>query len=621
MSPSFCGSLHHSEFSQITHNTIRFFPVILFVLSVQFFYAGSSFAQIQLDDDQDPEYYENVVKLYAPSEDAFIALQRVARPFINQHEWKKAVKVFKDYRKLFPDFQNRIDKIIEILEAPEEGIEMINIGGNINSEGKEYVPILAPNMKKLYFTGRNRDDDIGGEDIYYSYYVGFKWIIAKPMGDKINTESNEFINSISADGNILVLFGNYENSLGRGDNFYVEKTAKGWSEIKHFPPPINSQYWDADAFLTANGTEIIFSSERPGGIGTYKPKGEYLHGMEWGNLDLYVCLRDGDGWSKEAINLGPVINTPFTERSPFLHPDGKTLYFSSDGHDGLGKSDVFRSIRLSDTSWTMWSEPVNLGKEINTAEEDWGYKISTDGKYAYFSTISDKGFGDEDIYYINLPKKVRPELDVFTISGKVIDESGNPVDAIIRWEDVDLLREVGVAKTDPATGEYFIALPVGKYYAYYADVTGFYSTIHYMDLTDSNAYKEITANIDLTSVESLMNSGKSIIINNIFFDFDRFELKENSHEALNLLYKFMKDNSDILVEINAYTDDVGSESYNQKLSEKRAQSVVDYLVQKGININRLFPQGFGEANPIASNENETGRALNRRVVFRLRKIE
>jgi outer membrane protein OmpA-like peptidoglycan-associated protein len=578
-----------------------------------------SFSQIQLDDDKDPDYYKNVVRLYAPSEDAFIALQRLARPYINKHEWEKAADVFRKYEPVFPAIKDRIEKIIELLLAPEEGIEMINMGGNINSDGQEYVPILAPDMKKLYFTGRDRDDNIGGEDIYVSYYVNNRWTIARPLSGNINTESNEFINSISADGNTLVLFGNYENSLGRGDNFYVEKTSMGWSEVKHFPPPINSQYWDADAFLTADGTAILFSSERPGGIGPFHKKGDYYHGMEWGNTDIYVCLKEGDGWSKQAINLGPTINTPYTERSPFLHPDGKTLYFSSDGHYGLGKSDVFKSVRLSDTSWTQWSEPVNLGKEINTPEEDWGYKISTDGKYAYFSTVSDKGFGQEDIYYIKLPAKVRPALDVFTISGKVIDESGNPVDATIRWEDVAKLKEVGVARTDPETGEYFIVLPVGKYYAYYADVKGFYSTIHYMDLTDSNAYKEVTANIDLTSVESLKQSGKSIRINNIFFDFDKYDLKEKSYEALNLLYKFMKDNPEILVEINAYTDNVGSERYNQGLSERRAQSVVDYLVQKGININRLYPQGFGEENPIATNDTEEGRALNRRVEFRLRK--
>lgn len=572
-----------------------------------------------VDDDKEPEYYENIIKLYAPSEDAFIALQRLTKKSIDYRNWKKAAKTYEDYKAKFPAFTDRINKIIALLRAPEEGISMINLGGNINSMAQEYVPVLSPDMRKLYFTGRDREDGIGGEDIYASYFIQGRWSIAKPLAGRINTESNEFINSISADGNILVLFGNYENSLGRGDNFYTEKTPTGWSDVMQFPAPINSKWWDADAFLTADGKAIIFSSERPGGIGPYHQKGDYYHGMFWGNTDLYVCLRENDEWSKIAINLGTAINTPYTERSPFLHPDGKTLYFSSDGRYGIGKSDVFKSVRLSDTSWTEWSEPVNLGKEINTSEEDWGYKISTDGKKAYFSTINNMGFGEEDIYYINLPQIAQPDKNVITITGKVIDEKGNPVDAIIKWEDIDQLKEVGTAKTDPATGEYFIALPVGKYYAYFAEVRGYYSTVNYLDLTEVNAYKEIKTDVNLVSVEELKNSGKSIKIENIFFDFGKYDLKEKSYEALNLLYKFMKDNPDIMVEINAYTDNIGSDKYNYTLSENRAGSVVDYLIQKGIEYTRLFPQGFGKENPIAANDTDEGRALNRRVEFRLKK--
>lgn len=594
---------------------------ILLFLSISFFSINQKiiYCQIQVDDGNAPEYYANIVRLYAPSEDAFIALQRLAKPFIDKKEWKKAIKVFEDYRSKFPDMGERFDKIIALMNAPEEGIHMINMGGNINSGGAEYCPVLTPNMKTIYFTGRDREDNIGGEDVYVAYYLSNHWSIAAPLQGKINTESNEFVNSISADGNILVLFGNYEGQLGRGDNFYSEKTPAGWSEVKPFPQPINSKWWDADAFLTADGKAIIFSSERPGGIGAYHQKGDYFHGMYWGNTDLYVCLKEGDGWSKEAINLGPAINTPYTERSPFLHPDGKTLYFSSDGHPGLGKSDVFKSVRLSDTSWTMWSEPVNLGKEINTSEEDWGYKISTDGKTAYFSTVNNMGFGEEDIYYINLPQYAKPEKNVITVTGKVLDEKGKPVDAVIKWEDADRLTEVGVAKTDPATGDYFIALPVGKYYAYFAEVRGYYSTVNYLDLTDVNAFQEIKTDVNLVSVEELKNSGKSIKIENIFFDFGKYDLKEKSYEALNLLYKFMKDNPDIKVEINAYTDNIGSDNFNIHLSENRAASVVNYLVQKGIGQERLFPQGFGKDNPVATNDTDEGRALNRRVEFRLRK--
>lgn len=583
--------------------------------------ANKTFSQkIQVDDGESPEYYANIVKLYAPSEDAFIALQYLAAPSIYKHDWKKAIKVYEDNKFKFPGLEDRINKIIEILSAPDKGIKLYNMGGNINSLGKEYSPVISPDSKRIYFTGRDREDNVGGEDIFISQYVNNRWIISKPLIGKINTESNEYINSISADGNTLVLFGNYLNALGRGDNFYTEKTKNGFSEVQQFPEPINSKWWDADAYLTADGKAIIFSSERPGGVGDYHPKGDYHHGMLWGNTDLYIVLKEADGsWGKTAINLGSVINTPYTERTPFLHPDGKTLYFSSDGHPGLGKADVFKVVRLNDTSWTEWSEPVNLGKEINTPQEDWGYKITTDGKQAFFSTVNDMGFGEEDIYYVELPEEVQPVSDVVTINGKVLDENGNPVEATIKWEDVELKKEVGVAKTDPVTGEYFIALPTGRYYAYYADVKGFYSIVNYLDLTAAKAFEQINTNMSVISIEELQNSGKAIKIENIFFDSGKYDLKEESHEALSLLYRFMHANPEVKVEINAHTDDIGSDHFNQELSEKRASSVVQYLVEIGIEPGRLLPQGFGETQPIGPNSTEEGRALNRRVEFRLRK--
>ncbi len=560
------------------------------------------------------------MKLYAPSEDAFIALQYLASAQIYKRDWKKAIKLYEDNKFKFPGHEDRIDKIIEILSAPDIGIKLFNMGGNVNSLGKEYSPVISPDSKRIFFTGRDREDNIGGEDIFISQYVSNRWIISKPLIGKINTESNEYINSISADGNTLVLFGNYLNALGRGDNFYTEKTKNGFSEVHQYPEPINSKWWDADAYLTADGKAIIFSSERPGGVGDYHPKGDYHHGMYWGNTDLYVVLKESDGsWGKTAINLGPGINTSYTERTPFLHPDGKSLYFSSDGHPGLGKADVFKVVRLNDSSWTEWSEPVNLGKEINTPQEDWGYKITTDGKQAFFSTVNEMGFGEEDIYYVELPEEVQPVSDVVTINGKVLDENGNPVEATIKWEDVELKKEVGVAKTDPVTGEYFIALPTGRYYAYYADVKGFYSIVNYLDLTAAKAFEQINTNMSVISIEELQNSGMAIKIENIFFDSGKFDLKEESHEALSLLYRFMHANPEVKVDINAHTDDIGSDHFNQELSEKRASSVVQYLVQIGIEPGRLLPHGFGEAQPVGSNSTEEGRALNRRVEFRLRK--
>ena len=248
--------------------SIRVFSPRLFLLIGIIFFTPSIFSQkIQVDAGNEPEYYLNIVRLYAPSEDAFIALQYYAAPHIFKKDWEKAIKIYETYSGRFPNIQERLDKIIALLKAPEQKIQLFNMGGNINSLGKEYSPVLSPDMKKLYFTGRDREDNEGGEDVYISYYINNRWIIAVPLSTKINTESNEYINSISADGNILVLFGNYINNMGRGDNFYVEKTNKGWSEINQYPVPINSKWWDADAYLTADGKAMIFSSERPGGIG------------------------------------------------------------------------------------------------------------------------------------------------------------------------------------------------------------------------------------------------------------------------------------------------------------------------------------------------------------------
>ncbi len=590
---------------------------LLIILPIIFF-AGNSISQIQIDEGQDKEYYLNIVKLYAPSEDAFIALQYLAKPFIDKRDWKKAAKVYEDNLRNFKLKEEWIKDVIKILLAQTEGRLMVNLGGNINSLGREYSPVLTPDMRKIYFTGREREDDIGGEDIYISYYNN-RWSISNPLFGKINTESNEYINSISADGNLLLLFGNYLNSLGRGDNFYAERTPIGWSEVKPFPEPINSKFWDADAFITADGNAIVFASERPGNIGEFHQKGNYHHGMYWGNTDLYVVVKEGNGWSKTAINLGDWINTPYTERTPFLHPDGKTLYFSSDGHPGLGKSDVFKSIRLNDSSWTEWSEPINLGKEVNTADEDWGYKITTDGRRAYFSTINDMGFGEEDIYYIDLPEIAKPQSSVVTVVGKVIDENGNPVEALIRWEDFERTKDIGSAKTDPQSGEFLIALPIGKSYAYYAEVKGYYGTVNYLDLTKAESYKEIETTVNLISVEGLISSGKAIKIENIFFDSGKYELKEESFESLSRLFKFLHDNDELVVEINAHTDNIGSDEYNLNLSNNRASSVVNYLVSKGIDATKLIAQGFGESQPVAPNDTDEGRALNRRVEFKLRR--
>jgi len=556
--------------------------------------------------------YDNFIKLNAPGEDAFVAVLRVAAQYVQERQWEKAVDVFKMYSPLFKKMEKRFDKIISMLEAKEEKLILRGLGLGVNSESNEYVPTPSADGMLMYFTGYERSDGFGGEDIFFSNLINNEWQKAENLGSKLNSKTNEAIVSVSADGNKIILFGNYKKTFGRGDNFYIDKTNTGWSDIRHFPEPINSQYFDASALITSDGIAMLFVSDRPGGIGDTHFKGELFHGDTWGNTDIYVCLKQGDGWG-EPIDLGAKINTPYAEFSPFLHPDGKTLYFSSTGHYGLGNFDVFKSVRLSDSSWTEWSEPVNLGKEINTAGDDWGYKISTSGDIAYFSGYNKDNLSD-DIYSITLPKEVRPER-VATIRGKVTDDKGNMLEADILWEDLSSGKNVGQLKSNPRDGTYFIALPLGKNYGYYAEKKGYYSVSKNIDLPGTIESKNITEDIVLVSIRDIKEKEISVRINNIFFDYDKYEIKPESFPELNRLVKILKD-TDSKVEIAGHTDSRGKDKYNLELSKNRAQAVVNYLISLGCSSINLTAIGYGETKPISNEATEEGYARNRRVEFK-----
>jgi len=566
---------------------------------------------IDLTEASTPEtfkQYDAFIKKNAPDEDAFVAVQRVAERHIREQQWEKAADVFKTYRPLFKMMDKRFEKIIALLEAKEQGLVITNLGSGINTRGGEWDPTPTSDGQLLYFSASNRPDCYGGTDVFVSEYHDGEWQKATNVGSSINTaDSNETVDNVSADGNTLFLSGNFPGSFGKADIFTVEKTANGWSAIKHLPKPINSQYYDEGGLLTSDGKALLFSSDRPGGIGDLHRKQELFHGEWWGNTDIYVCLRTENGWS-EPINLGPTINTPYAEASFFMHPDGKTLYFSSDGHYGLGRLDVFKAVRLNDTSWTEWSEPINLGKEINTAGDDWGFKIATSGEIAYFASYGRKeGYGRWDIYSVTLPDTGRPR-PVATVRGKVTDGKGNPLEADIKWEDLSTGKNVGQLKSNPQDGTYFIALPLGKNYGYYAERKDYYPVSKNIDLRGKTKPLNITENIVL---------GDTLVqINNVFFGFDSADLKPESYPELNRLADFLQRNPGKRVEIAGHTDDVGTDAYNQNLSERRAHAVVEYLVSKGISKAMLIAKGYGKRVPVDTTGTEEGRAKNRRVEFR-----
>jgi outer membrane protein OmpA-like peptidoglycan-associated protein len=591
-----------------------FFIIILFFGFDNYKYIPEKKLRIlyQKVNQSNRQEYLDFINNYAPEEDAFIAVQMLAEQFIIAKDWQGAIQVYEKNKTLFPDMSNRFMKIISILKENDDSL-IINKLNHINSEKyNEYMPVPSLDGKTIYFCSKGRQDSIGGEDIYYSELKNNEWQIPRLMPNFINTNEPEAPLSISSDGNYLVIFGNYDDSFGLGDMWYVQKKEYGWSEKIHFPEPINSKYFDSDGSFTADGKAFIFVSSRPGCIGNYHEKGYPFHGSTDGNTDIWICIKTDKGWS-QPINLGKRINTPYAERTPFLHPDGKTLYFSSDGHYGLGSFDVFKSVRLSDTSWTEWSEAVNLGKNINTFDADWGYMISSFGDSAYYTNFTNDQL---DIYSITLPKKAKPEKFIATITGKVIDELGKPLQSFVKWENIENGENLGVSESNPQNGEFFIILPVGKNYSYFAEKTGYYPISKSIDLKDIKENTKINIDITLISKKTI-EEGKPILLNNIFFDFDKYLLKEESFTELKKIVELFKENPKWIIQINGYTDCRGGDEYNLKLSQNRAQSVVDYIISKDIDYSRIKAIGHGKSSPIATNETEEGRQQNRRVEFKI----
>ncbi len=561
--------------------------------------------------------YRRYIERNAPSADAYVAIQKLAYQAILDKNWVAAADTFKTYVPFFTkDEMRRVPKTIEMLTAKDLPINITNLGDSVNSKFGDWDPNPTPDGSTLYLTTNGRPDGSGGEDVFYSERKNGKWGKAKNIGKPINAPYNETIDNVSTDGNTLFLSGYFPGSFGEFDIYTAERTATGWEALKQLPMPINSSHHDESAGMSADGKALIFTSDRPGGVGGYIPRGRFIyHGSVQGNVDVYVALKTKNGWSR-PINLGKTINTPYAERSAFLHPDGKTLYFSTDGQYGLGGMDVCKSTRLSDSSWTEWSEPINIGKLINSPNDDWGYKPNVTGDTAFFAAFNrEGGKGDWDIYSATIAKNAKPE-NIATIRGKVTDVNGNPLEAAIRWENLATKQVVGQLKTNPRDGTFFIALPLGKNYGYFAEKEGYYSVSKNIDLRKKKANVHISQNIILTLLKELLESKQSIPINNIFFNTNEFELQQESYSELERLAKIIKEDKTIKIEISGHTDDVGNGQANLTLSQNRANAVREYLIKSGCNEKNITAIGYGKRKPVNKAKTAEARAQNRRVEFR-----
>ena len=565
--------------------------------------------ELQLSYSSEKETdYDRYIRQAAPNERALVALQRMISLDINKKNWVGALTKVNEYKPFFGEKNKKIDELISILTAKwDPTIRIQAFGPEVNTkEGGEYSPVISADEKFIYFCGRNRPDGNSSEDIYFARLKTRSQ--AQVLTDLSDPSVSDAPESVSTDGTSLMIFRN-------GNLFISEKTEYGWQSPDELPATINSGSWQADAMVSSNGNALIFSSKREGNLDYYvENRPDNYHGEANFSTDIYVSLKNNYGEWGEPINLGKTINSIYTDRSPFLHPDMKTLYFSSSGHGGLGELDVFKSTRLDDSCWDCWSEPINMGKEINTPGTDWGYKISTDGDKAYFSKDRDESSRD-DIFWLNLPKHLRPDY-VATISGSLLDRNNQPVSAEIRWEDLQTGKSVGQSKSDPTDGSFFIVLPLGKIYGYYVDKDGYFPISNNIDLKNNSTPIAIDSNIDLVTFQQMIDDGITVPINNLFFDTGKFTVLSNSIPELKRIAKIIQVNN-LKVVIEGHTDNVGEDASNLTLSEQRANAVKEFLIKEGCNPNQLTTKGFGKTKPVAPNDTEKGRSKNRRVELKL----
>lgn len=519
--------------------------------------------------------------------------------------------------------------------AKSQTIEQL--GSAINTEFSELNPIISPDEKTLYFIRVSHPSNNFGtknsQDVWYSEQRdNGNWTIARRMPNTINKDQYNDLFSITPDGNKILISGVYHN--GRREDMVgisiCKRTKTGWSEpeqvvIPKFDDICKGQY--LTACLSNDGKTLIMAFS------------EKKNSKE---DNLYVCFLGRDGkWSKPE-SLGPDINTSSTETTPFLASDNYTLYFASDRKDGLGGTDIWVAKR-KDRSWTKWSKPINMGDKVNTDANEYSFSVAASGEYAYMSTKKNS-VGKNDIVRLKLrdAKKEEPtvagvqtstdrateqkSLDsggtpidansmaptpVVIMSGRVVDDkTGKPIpDAKIIYKSLSNGEE-GEAYTNPLTGEWKIVLPYGAKYSYRAEAKEFIGIEKSLDLTEIKEYKEYKNDLlKLAPIEV----GVDVPLNNIFFEYAKAVLQPTSFPELDRIADTMKENPNLVIEIQGHTDNVGSDESNQKLSQDRAEAVRKYLLSKKIQTARITSVGYGETKPIASNDTEEGRAQNRRV--------
>ncbi|MBE2287314.1 MAG: PD40 domain-containing protein [Prosthecobacter sp.] len=551
---------------------------------------------IQISERKYAIYYSNLA-------DVLMKLQRFAdaalaiRNFLDKGEPRQALA--DKYRALL----RKCDVAAFLMAHPVPFLPE-NLGPDINSPYSEYHPSMPADGSFLIFTVREkatsqscRSQDGTFEDFYISYYQNGQWTPRKNLGEPVNSDCNEGAANVSPDGSRMFFAAN--NRLPRDESmdlFVTHRQGNNWGIPINLGPPVNTSAFESQPSFSSDGKTLYFVSNRPGGMG--------------GNDIWITSLMHNDTWS-EPINAGPTINTSANEISPFIHPDGQTLYFASDGHEGMGGYDFF--VARLDLNSLKFSSPMNLGYPINTVADERSLIITADGGTGYYASTHQDGLGGYDLYRFRIHEAARPQPVSF-LKGKVLDKKTRlPLQALFELIDVETGETVVSSVSDIITGSFLVSLPPNRRYALNVSKEGYLFFSESFDLSQSDSLKPQSIDIPLQPIEV----GGSVVLRNVYFDTDKFDLLPDSKAELNKLVALLSANPSMKIEIGGHTDNVGSKVHNQKLSENRAKAVYDYLLSKGIVAARLTYKGYGDNTPIADNATEAGRAQNRRTEFKV----
>ncbi len=495
------------------------------------------------------------------------------------------------------------DFALEAILTPVD-FNPVNMGEAINTTNDEYWPAITADDNMLLFTrqnrvrGRNLMGSALQEDFYYSYRENGCWIQARNAGSPLNTSYNEGAQTLEAAGNYMYFTAcNREDGKGGCDIYYSARTEAGWKKGINIGSPLNTYYWESQPSLSSDGSRLFFVSNRPGG---------------YGGMDIWVSKLVKDGRWSEPVNLGNIINTSGDEMSPFIHFDGKTLYFSSNGRPCMGGFDIFMSRLKPDSTW---SDPENLGYPINTQTDEIGMIINSSGQVAYFSSKINPLKG-RDLYYFVMPEFLRPD-PVSYLKGKVIDRiTGRNLKATYELINLSTKNRVVQSFTD-SEGNFLVCLPSGYNYGINVSCEAYlFFSENFMLEGEHSSVEPFEKTILLSPIQV----GQYMTLHNIFFAFDSWDLREESLPELDKLFSLIAGNPGLTVEIGGHTDSTGTDEHNLVLSEKRALVVRNYLIDRGIAPDRLHYKGYGEKVPLYDNDSEEGKRRNRRTEIRIIEI-